>query len=155
MWDSLNDRQVICTRCARRRQFIWFALKKLKIDPLNFFFFMFSLGMAKRTGPPRLSPPRLSLLKTGRDEPNQIRWLSPKSHHVPLCFLREQRTIFLMHLFYNLIVTKNYVAFIYSFKNRTGDRLDKGTGSLSHWSNHWVTGWTAWVNRIESDDSVI
>jgi len=24
----------------------------------------------------------------------------------------------------------------HSFKNRTGDRLGKGTGSLSHWSNH-------------------
>jgi len=35
-----------------------------------------------------------------------------------------------------------------SFKNRTGRRLGKVTGSPSQWFNHWVIGWTAWQNRI-------
>jgi hypothetical protein len=26
---------------------------------------------------------------------------------------------------------------------------------LVHWSNHWITGQTAWLNRIKPDDSVV
>jgi len=36
--------------------------------------------MAKRAGPPGLGASHISLLKTERDQPSQIRWSSPKSH---------------------------------------------------------------------------
>jgi len=39
----------------------------------------------------------------------------------------------------------------HSFKTRLGHRLGRGIGSLSRWSNHQVTGWTAWLNRIKPD----
>jgi len=40
---------------------------------------------------------------------------------------------------------------VHSFKTRLGHRLGRGTGSLGQWSNHWVIGRTAWLNRINSD----
>jgi len=45
--------------------------------------------------------------------------------------------------------------FNHSFKTRTGSRLGKGIGSLSQWSNHWLSGWTAWKNRIKSVDLIV
>jgi len=45
-------------------------------------------------------------------------------------------TILIKH--YNII---DY--FDQCFKTRTGDRPSQGIWSLGHWSNQWVTGWTA------------
>ena len=50
--------------------------------------------------------------------------------------------------------TGKYMRIGHSFKTRLGHRLGRGTESLGQWSNHWVIGRTAWLNRNHSDDSV-
>jgi len=46
------------------------------------------------------------------------------------------------------MVLRTFISLKHSFKNQTGHRLGKGNRSLGHWSNHWVTGRTAWKNRM-------
>ena len=85
--------------------------------------------MANWASPPCLGSPRLNPLKTERDEPSQIRWLSPKSH--PPRLMADKRVdrsthqtknfffweiLFSMHCFYNLIVKKKKIKLFFIIK---------------------------------------
>ena len=66
----------------------------------------------------------------------------------------KESAIWNNHVNKPVVILRKYSSYLFSIVLKTGPVIDSAK-VLGHWSNHWVTGRTAWQNRIESNDSVI